>query len=121
MDQIEKAHSLNDAQKITSFTNGLRDAEASRYAINARKAIVSLPAHEQTFDNYYNALAADLNTFNTLTAASHVPPTRKIGSMNTGDGRGRGLGRSPGSGRGRGRGRDRGHHPYSNSMVPFAG
>ena len=47
LDQAGTAHSLNDAQKITGFTNGIRDAEASRCAISARKAMATLPVHEQ--------------------------------------------------------------------------
>jgi len=81
------AHALHKAQKITAFTNGIRDAEATRCAINARKEISALPINEQTFDRYFNSLSADLNTFQTLTLARMTEtgaPTRRISSFNTG-------------------------------------
>ena len=128
LEEAGPAHALREAQKITAFTNGIRDAEATRCAINARKEISSLPLNQQTFDKYFNSLSADLNTFQTLTLARMTESgtsTRRISSINTGRGRsgrtnGRGRGRS-GRGRGgRGRGGRGGRHNDRGSFAPYS-
>ena len=128
LEEAGPAHALREAQKITAFTNGIRDAEATRCAINARKEISALPIHEQTFDRYFNSLSADLNTFQTLTLARVIEvgtPARRISSINTGRGRGdringRGRGRG-GRGRGgRGRGGRRGRQYDRGNFAPYS-
>ena len=119
------AHALTDSQQIVTFKRGLSCKEAIRCATAADKYLRTLPAHEQTFINWYNSMNGDLNAFLTLTRRSHTETGsfRQIGQVKTGrsfrGGRGdRGRGRLGRGGRYSGRG---GFHPYrgGGGRAPF--
>ena len=118
------AHELTDSQQIITFKRGLRCKEAIRCSTAADKYLRTLPAHEQTFINWYNSMNGDLNAFLTLSRKSHndTGTFRQIGQIETGRGyrggrgdRGRG-GRFGRGGRYLGRG---GFHPYRGGGAPF--
>ena len=119
------AHELTDSQQIVTFKRGLRCKEAIRCATAADKYLRTLPAHDQTFINWYNSMNGDLNAFLTLSKRSHTESGtfRQIGQVETGrpfrGGRGdRGRGRLGRGGRYSGRG---GFHPYrgGGGRAPF--
>lgn len=129
LDTSGPAHVLNNEQKIAKFEAGLKEANAINFAIQAKSKYDSLPAHEQSFDAYYNEFSALMTKYATLSQAAPAYSTRnaRINATSTnpsnprssGRGRGRGRGRTNSGKRGRGGGRTQSkrnnYHPYANS------
>ena len=103
-------HQISEHQKIMRFQANIKEKEATKFAISAKKDWDNLPVPNQTFDNFYNSVSADLSTYLRQTDSGSQTFTRRISNFNTNNtqrsspyscgGRGRGRG-----GRGRGRGR----------------
>ena len=68
-----RAHHLSEIQKIQQFDSNLKEAEALKFAISARKAWNALPLAQQTFDEYYNIFSADLSRFQKLSGNGNQP------------------------------------------------
>ena len=134
-------HRLSEPQKILKFQANIREKEATKFAISAKKDWDNLPVANQTFDRFYNIFSADLTTYLRQTETNNAPYQRKILNLNStrfpntrshpfGRGRG-GRGRSNGRGRGRGfhrqgrsgRGRGGRGNPYEtrNNFAPVYG
>jgi hypothetical protein len=111
------AHHLSEAQKIQKFESGLKEPEALRFAVLAKKEWDNLPIIQQTFDTYFNLFSADLSKLQTLTDDGTNRGHRRISNLNTNNNpndpnnqHNNGF-RPPFNrgGRGRGRGRGRGY------------
>ena len=80
------AHEFTDSQQIITFKHGIHCKEPIRCATAADKHLRTLPAHDQTFINWYNSMNEDLNTFLTLSRKSHndTGTFHQIGQVGTG-------------------------------------
>ena len=118
------SHELNEHQKVSKFENGLQNAAAIRYHIEAKNEWERLPLMDQTFDTFYNLFSANFTKYKSLTngTADDYTRSRRINAINTSNpGRGRGRG-GRGRGRGKGHGRGRGgrgtpHSPYNSTFI----
>ncbi|GFH50585.1 predicted protein [Chaetoceros tenuissimus] len=113
-------YAMNDHQKIQAFSQGLKNATAVRYHVDAKQAWDAIQGPKD-FDTYYNLFSSKLQQYCTLMGDGTHTDNRQINNVDTGGrGRGRGgrFGRGGGRGRGRGRGRDGGsyhnNNPYHN-------
>ncbi len=61
--QADAAYVLNDEQKITKFENGLKEDKAIQFSINTKSEWNLLPAHERTFDRFYNLFSAKMSKY----------------------------------------------------------
>lgn len=109
-------YALTEIQKIQKFEEGIKEVNAIKYCIDAKKDFDTLPPDQRTFDEYYNLFSAALNKYITMTGTSSnrynmrsrtnnnsfIRSTSTTNNTNNPQGRG---GRGRGSYRGRGRGR----------------
>jgi hypothetical protein len=77
------AHHLSEVQKVQQFDSNLKEPDALKFAISARKTWNNLPDHSRTFDSYYNIFSADLSKLHKLTDNAPQSYNRRINNTNT--------------------------------------
>jgi hypothetical protein len=109
-------YALTEIQKIQKFEEGIKEVNAIKYCIDAKKDFDNLPPGLRTFDEYYNLFSTAMNKYITMTGTSSqrynlrtrpnnnsfIRSTSTTNNHTMPNGRG---GRGRGNFRGRGRGR----------------